>query len=297
MTVTQALTLGRQFAGIGATAANTSPQGNVGSRVERGAVSHPTLPRGAEGDRGGSPKAGFAPRPSNASAEANLARLKILDDSKVKGCTHCELHSGRTQTVFGQGSPTARIIFVGEGPGYEEDKQGLAFVGPAGQLLTKMIIAMGLTRDEVYICNVVKCRPPGNRTPSAEEILACSPYLHEQIAIIQPEMIIALGAPAAKTLLNTAESIGKLRGRFHQYHPPISEPRAQATGSGRVPQPLGRGTDELSASAAYSTVNATPLMPTYHPAYLLRNPDDKRKVWDDLQLVMARMGLGVKTAG
>jgi DNA polymerase len=155
------------------------------------------------------------------------------------------------------------LVFVGEAPGYEEDKQGLAFVGPAGQLLTKMIAAMGLTRDDVFICNVLKCRPPGNRDPLADEILACSPYLREQLQIIQPEILIALGSPATKTLLNTAQSIGKLRGRFHDYF------LSGVTGEGL----------------------SIPLMPTYHPAYLLRNPADKAKTWEDLQLVMDRMGL------
>ncbi len=195
-------------------------------------------------------------------SETNAERLLTLDRSQVRNCRKCRLCEGRTQTVFGQGSPTARLVFVGEGPGFEEDKQGLAFVGPAGQLLTKMIAAMGLTREQVYICNVVKCRPPENRTPLADEMLACSPYLHEQLAIIEPEMIVALGAPAAKTLLNTADSIGKLRGRFHEYV---------------LPEALG--------------ARSIPVMPTYHPAYLLRSPEEKGKVWADLQMVMAHLGL------
>jgi len=196
-------------------------------------------------------------------AAANAERLRALDQTQVKGCRKCRLCEGRTQTVFGQGNPAARLAFVGEGPGFEEDKQGLAFVGAAGQLLTKMISAMGASRDEVYICNVVKCRPPDNRTPQADEILACSPYLHEQLAIIRPEIIVALGAPAAKMLLNTAESIGKLRGRFHEFH----------------------GEGESGAGLSIR------VMPTYHPAYLLRTPEDKVKVWADLQLVMAELGL------
>lgn len=200
------------------------------------------------------------PRPRS---ESNAERLAVLDQTQVKECRKCRLCEGRTQTVFGQGNAAARLVFVGEGPGYEEDKQGLAFVGPAGQLLTKMIAAMGLTRDEVYICNVVKCRPPENRTPLADEMLACSPYLHEQLSIIKPEIIVALGAPAAKTLLNTADSVGKLRGRFHEYYP------SGITGAGP----------------------SIPVMPTYHPAYLLRTPEEKGKVWADLQMVMARLGL------
>lgn len=194
---------------------------------------------------------------------AKVEKLRLLDTQQVKGCQKCELCATRTQTVFGQGSADARLVFVGEAPGFDEDKQGLAFVGKAGQLLTQMITAMGLSRDEVFICNVLKCRPPNNREPSADEILACSPYLREQLTVIQPEVIIALGAPAAKTLLNTAQAIGKLRAQFHDYY------YSGVTGQGPC----------------------VPLMPTYHPAYLLRNPDEKRKAWDDLQKVMALMGL------
>jgi DNA polymerase len=139
----------------------------------------------------------------------------------------------------------------------------LAFVGAAGQLLTNMVAAMGLTRDEVFICNVLKCRPPNNREPAADEILACNPYLRRQLEIIDPEVIVALGAPAAKTLLNTAQAIGKLRGQFHDYY------FSGVTGEGP----------------------SIPLMPTYHPAYLLRNPEEKGKSWHDLQLVMAFLGL------
>jgi DNA polymerase len=187
--------------------------------------------------------------------------LRALDGGQVQSCTKCGLSKTRTKTVFGQGDPAARLVFVGEAPGFEEDRQARAFVGRAGQLLTRMVVAMGLTRDEVFICNVLKCRPPGNRDPLADEILACSPYLEEQLRIIEPEVLVALGAPAAKTLLNTAASIGKLRGRFHEYYP------AGLAGA------------------------AIPTMPTYHPAYLLRNPGEKRKVWEDLQLVMDLLGL------
>lgn len=192
-----------------------------------------------------------------------ITQLNTLNNEEVKDCQLCPLCQTRTQTVFGQGSAVARLVFVGEAPGYEEDKQGLTFVGRAGELLTRMITAMGLTRDEVFICNVLKCRPPANRDPAAEEILACSPYLLRQLAIIQPEVIVALGAPAAKTLLKTTQSIGRLRGRFHDFH-------------------LG---------AAGSEARAIPLMPTYHPAYLLRSPSEKSKTWDDLLKVMAKLGL------
>ncbi|MFQ5494767.1 MAG: uracil-DNA glycosylase, partial [Phycisphaerae bacterium] len=196
-------------------------------------------------------------------AAEKTERLRVVDESQVRSCTRCGLAETRTQTVFGQGSAAARLVFVGEAPGFEEDKQGLAFVGRAGQLLTKMIVAMGLSRDDVFICNVLKCRPPGNRDPLADEILACSPNLRRQIEIIEPEVLVALGAPAAKTLLNTAQSIGKLRGRFHDYFV------SGVTGEG----------------------SAIPLMPTYHPAYLLRSPGEKAKTWDDLQMVMQRLGL------
>ncbi len=203
--------------------------------------------------------------PNRASDTDKTHRLSVLDETQVKGCTKCGLSSTRTQTVFGQGNAGARLVFVGEAPGYEEDKKGLAFVGRAGQLLTQMIEAMGLSRDDVFICNVLKCRPPQNRDPSADEILACSPYLREQIAVINPAVVVTLGAPASKTLLNTAQGIGKLRGRFHDYALP-----ADSGGSRTIP-----------------------LMPTYHPAYLLRSPAEKGKSWADLQLVMGLLGLAV----
>ncbi|HNQ23344.1 MAG TPA: uracil-DNA glycosylase [Phycisphaerae bacterium] len=211
----------------------------------------------------GVPAAGSRPPPVRNADPEKETHLKVLNDTQVRGCTKCGLHQTRTQTVFGQGSANARLVFVGEAPGADEDRQGLAFVGKAGQLLTKMIDAMNLTREEVYICNVLKCRPPDNREPLAEEILACGPYLHEQLATIQPELIIALGAPAAKTLLQTTTSIGKLRGRFHEYF---------------VSGILGQGP-------------SIPVLPTYHPAYLLRNPGEKGKAWEDLQKAMARLGL------
>lgn len=200
------------------------------------------------------------------STEERTKRLRTLDETEVKVCRKCVLCETRTKTVFGQGSVAARLVFVGEGPGYDEDQQGLAFVGKAGQLLTKMIAAMGLTREEVYICNVVKCRPPNNRDPAPDEVQACSPYLREQLRVIQPEVIVALGAPAARTLLCTAQAIGKLRGRFHEYY------------YSGVP---GEGP-------------SVALMPTYHPAYLLRSPEEKTKAWDDLQKVMRRLGLAAK---
>jgi len=164
-------------------------------------------------------------------------------------CRRCKLCTGRTNIVFGTGSPAAKVLFVGEAPGRDEDLQGEPFVGEAGQLLTRMITAMGFTRHEVYICNVLKCRPPGNRNPEADEIECCSPFLLRQVQAIAPQAIIALGTFAAQTLLNSREAISRLRGRFHDYH-------------------------------------GTPLMPTFHPSFLLRSPEKKREAWADLQQVM-----------
>ena len=172
-------------------------------------------------------------------------------------CKRCKLHEQRTNIVFGVGNPKARLIFVGEGPGEDEDLQGEPFVGRAGQLLTKMIEAMGLKREDVYICNVVKCRPPENRPPQPDEILTCRPFLEKQIDTIKPEIIVALGTHAAQTLLNTPEKISALRGRFHWYR------------------------------------NNILLMPTFHPSYLLRSPEKKKEVWEDMKTVLAKLGLNV----
>jgi len=163
-------------------------------------------------------------------------------------CQRCKLSPSRQNIVFGSGNSHAKLMFVGEAPGADEDKQGLPFVGRAGQLLTKIIEAMGLKREEVYICNILKCRPPSNRNPEADEIASCEPFLFRQIESLKPKVICALGAFGAQTLLHTNESIGRLRGKLIDY----------------------RG--------------AT-LMATYHPAYLLRNPIEKRKVWEDMQII------------
>ena len=168
-------------------------------------------------------------------------------------CKRCKLCEGRKQIVYGSGNPRAELVFVGEGPGEEEDKQGIPFVGAAGQLLTKMIEAMKFSRDTVYICNVVKCRPPGNRNPEPDEIHACEPFLRAQLRVIKPKVIVALGKFAAQTLLRDDTAITRLRGQWRQYE----------------------GID---------------LMPTFHPAYLLRSPDEKKKAWMDLQEVMKRLG-------
>ncbi len=175
---------------------------------------------------------------------------ETLDDIRADlgDCRRCKLCGGRTNIVFGSGTAETRLVFVGEGPGADEDAQGVPFVGAAGQLLTKIIEAIQLKREQVYICNIVKCRPPGNRTPEEEEIAACSPFLFRQIESIRPRVICCLGAVAAQTILGTRTAVGKLRGRFHDY----------------------RGIQ---------------VMPTWHPAYLLRNPAAKRDVWDDVRMV------------
>jgi DNA polymerase len=169
-------------------------------------------------------------------------------------CVKCPLSQGRTQVVFGSGNEKAQLVFVGEAPGFEEDRQGQPFVGKAGQLLTKMIEAMGLKREDVYISNIVKCRPPNNRTPKLEEIETCLPYLIAQLEEIKPKIICALGNVAAQTLLKSDKTISRLRGMFHE-------------------------------------VGGIKLMPTFHPAFLLRNPEYKREVWHDLKLIMDALGL------
>ena len=188
-------------------------------------------------------------------------------------CCQCPLHEKRRNIVPGEGNPDAQIVFVGEAPGADEDAQGRPFVGRAGQLLTKIIEAMGLKREDVFICNILKCRPPDNRDPQASEITACIEYLHGQLAIIEPDIIVALGAYAARTLLETSTSIGQLRGRVHEYRPhPLAEP--------------------------------IKLIATYHPAYLCRNysTDARRRVWEDMKRVLNETGLPIpkgklKTAG
>ena len=186
--------------------------------------------------------------------------LRILDDRyketmaetldmiqrDLGACQRCKLHKGRKHIVFGAGNPGAKLVLVGEAPGYEEDIKGQPFVGQAGQLLTRILRAIGLTREDVYICNIIKCRPPGNRNPEPDEIAACIPFLRRQLRAIKPGLICAMGAFAAQTLLETDTPISELRGRFHSYE------------------------------------NAS-LLPTYHPAYLLRNPGKKRDVWEDMQ--------------
>ncbi len=170
--------------------------------------------------------------------------------SDLGECKRCGLHSHRTHIVFGEGNPSTKVALVGEGPGQEEDRLGRPFVGAAGKLLDRIIAAMGWRRDEVYICNVIKCRPPRNRNPQPDEIESCGPFLKRQLAAIQPQAILALGSFAAQFLLSTQQPISKLRNRVHHFE-------------------------------------GTPVVPTYHPAYLLRNPLEKRRVWEDVQLLLS----------
>jgi len=194
--------------------------------------------------------------PPEPSAEPPVALAgETLDDIRrdLGECVRCQLGSQRTNLVFGVGNPRARLVFIGEAPGRDEDLRGEPFVGEAGQLLTKIIQAMGFAREEVYICNVLKCRPPGNRNPHHDEIVQCAPFMLRQVRAIGPEAVVALGTFAAQTLLATKEPISRLRGRFHDYH-------------------------------------GIPLMPTFHPSFLLRNPERKREVWEDMKQVMALLG-------
>jgi DNA polymerase len=185
------------------------------------------------------------------SGQAAVTLATIADD--IRSCRKCQLHESRTKTVPGQGNEQPEILFIGEAPGADEDKAGLAFVGAAGQLLTRMIRAMGLTRAEVFIANILKCRPPGNRKPMPDEQAACLPYLRQQIALLRPRVIIALGGTAAQGLLDTTEGITRIRGRWHEFE-------------------------------------GIPLMPTFHPSYLLRNQSAKHQAWADLQAVLKRLG-------
>jgi DNA polymerase len=191
---------------------------------------------------------------------ADRASALQLIREEIGDCTRCPLHSGRTNLVFADGNPNARLMFVGEGPGADEDAQGLPFVGRAGQLLNNMIAAMGLKREQVYIANVVKCRPPGNRTPAPEEANTCSPFLFRQIDVVRPQVLVALGATAATYLLGTRQPLAGLRGRVH-------------------------------------SVRGAQLIVTYHPAYLLRDPRQKKEAWADLQIAMRELGLKPPTKG
>ena len=210
------------------------------------AIMGDAMPSPAEG------QALAAPGPTEAGAGGGEEGLASIRDT-MGDCRRCKLAGGRKTIVFGQGDPRAELMFVGEAPGADEDEQGLAFVGRAGQLLTKMINAMGYTREQVFIGNIVKCRPPGNRVPTPEEMEGCIPYLKRQIAVIQPKLIVCLGATAARGLVNETLPIGKARGQWREFE-------------------------------------GIPVMLTFHPAYLLRDGSKKKYAWDDLKAVLARLG-------
>ena len=219
----------------------------------------------------GYPPAGVAPMVIASAAAAPLeetvrapsvapgvGEARTLEElrSAIGDCTRCKLAGGRTHLVFGVGNPRARLVFVGEAPGRDEDRQGEPFVGRAGQLLTEIITkGMKLARQDVYIANVIKCRPPDNRNPEPDEVASCEPFLLRQLELIGPQVIVALGKFAAQTLLRSKTPITQLRGRWYDYH-------------------------------------GIKLMPTFHPAYLLRNPGEKRLVWEDIQKVMRELGIG-----
>ena len=196
--------------------------------------------------------AAIAATPTAPEREAARVRLGVLAE-EVKTCTKCALYADRTQTVFARGNPAAELCFIGEGPGADEDAEGFPFVGKAGQLLDRMIAAMGYERDDVYICNIVKCRPPNNRKPEPGEMSQCMPYLREQLDLVSPKVIVALGATAVEGLLGVGGGITRLRGQWKLYR-------------------------------------TIPVMPTFHPAYLLRTPEAKREVWADLQAVLKHLG-------
>jgi uracil-DNA glycosylase len=190
------------------------------------------------------------------SRDEKIAALSVMDTTEVQPCTKCRLSQTRANTVFGEGDPAADIFFIGEGPGENEDLKGRPFVGRAGELLNKMIKGMGLERHQVFIANIVKCRPPNNRVPAPDEVETCTPYLVRQLEIIRPKVIVTLGLPSAKYMLGSKLSMGKLRGQWHDWH-------------------------------------GIKLMPTFHPAYLLRAYTDENRalVWSDLKKVMAEVGL------
>jgi uracil-DNA glycosylase family 4 len=213
------------------------------------------VPPAAEPPKSASPT---VPGPASAGMPSGVSLQLIRDD--IGECTRCRLHEGRTHIVFGVGNPRAEVCFVGEGPGADEDAQGEPFVGRAGQLLNKMIEAMGFRRQEFYICNVVKCRPPNNRAPEPDEMETCSPFLRAQLRAIQPKVIVVLGKTAVQALLNDKSPITRLRGRWREYE-------------------------------------GIALMPTFHPAYLLRSPGEKAKAWEDLKAVVKRLGRELPARG
>ncbi len=213
--------------------------------------SAPPPPRAPEAARAEAPAPVDARLPAVPLPRGDKARLSVLAE-EVRSCRRCRLHEGRTETVFARGSAEAQVLFVGEGPGHHEDQTGEPFVGASGQLLDKMVAAMGLSRDAIYVCNVVKCRPPDNRLPLPDEAAECLPYLREQIGIVAPRVIVALGRCAAEH--------------------------------------LGCALPGRSWRGLWGSYEGIPVMPTYHPSFLLRTPEMKRPVWEDLQKVMQRLG-------
>ncbi len=203
--------------------------------------------------------AALAERVGDLEPATGATALQLIRD-EIGECTRCPLHQGRHKIVFGDGDPSARLMFVGEGPGADEDAQGLPFVGPSGLLLNNMIAAMGLKREEVYIANVVKCRPPGNRVPEQVEGDTCAPFLFRQIDVVRPQVLVALGVTAATWLLGARQPLAGLRGRVH-------------------------------------SVRGTQLIVTYHPSYLLRDPRQKKEAWADLQIAMKELGLKPPSKG
>lgn len=254
----------QRFAGVAATRARPGSSAPEDQRFAAGSAARPQAPPpDSAGQRFADrlaapqpPEIQLAPArsvPQAARGGSPVEALRVLS-VEAGACTRCRLHQTRTKVVFGVGAPDAKLVFVGEAPGHNEDLSGEPFVGEAGKLLDKIIVAMGLTRAQVYICNIIKCRPPSNRQPRPDEIEQCEPYLIEQLGIVAPKVICALGTYAAQTLLRTTEPIGQIRGKFFRYHD-------------------------------------IELMPTYHPAYLLRNTSAKRTVWEDMQKVQVALGI------
>ncbi|MCZ6670144.1 MAG: uracil-DNA glycosylase [Acidobacteria bacterium] len=194
--------------------------------------------------------------PKGKAARQGPGKIEGLEEIRIDlgDCTRCPLHQGRKQIVFGEGNSSADLVFVGEGPGRDEDLQGRPFVGRAGQLLDRILQAMGLRREEVYIANMVKCRPPGNRVPQKTEIDTCVPFLMRQLQAIRPRIVCTMGSVASQTLLEIQTPISRIRGKFHERHGLL-------------------------------------ILPTFHPAYLLRNPEKKREVWIDMKVILAKLGL------
>lgn len=235
------------------------PQGPVGDATSPSAEASPAPEAAPTDSRPAAAATREAPPPEAGSAVEAPAASKRADleamSREVAGCTRCPLAKTRNQTVFGEGNPDSDLMLIGEAPGAEEDRTGRPFVGKAGQLLTKILAAIGLERDEVFIANVLKCRPPGNRNPGPDEVACCFPFLAAQIETVRPRVICTLGAPATRTVLQTERGIGAMRGRTHDYEGIV-------------------------------------VVPTYHPAYLLRNPADKVKTWHDIQLVQKLLQQG-----